>query len=99
MRKRIGVRTEEAAFDLAKVGAMSQAVARCDLHVHSVSSTDSGNYALRKARLGESHTAPERVYAACLRRGMSLVTISDHNTLDGVVRIAERPGVFLSEEV
>jgi predicted metal-dependent phosphoesterase TrpH len=78
---------------------VSQAAARCDLHLHSVASTDSGNYALRKARLGESYTAPERVHATCLRRGMSLVTISDHNTLEGVLRIADRPGVFLSEEV
>jgi glycosyltransferase involved in cell wall biosynthesis/predicted metal-dependent phosphoesterase TrpH len=78
---------------------MDGPVARCDLHVHSVASTDSGNYALRKARLGESYTAPERVWRVCLRRGMTLVTISDHNTLDGVLRIAERPGVFLSEEV
>ena len=30
---------------------------------------------------------------------MSLVTISDHNTLDGALRIADRPGAFLSVEV
>ena len=32
---------------------------RCDLHVHSARSTDSGNYALRRARLGESYTEPD----------------------------------------
>lgn len=73
--------------------------ARCDLHVHSVRSTDSGNYALRRARLGESYTAPERVYELCRARDMSFVTISDHNTLDGALRIADRPGTFLSVEV
>jgi glycosyltransferase involved in cell wall biosynthesis len=72
---------------------------RCDLHVHSRYSTDSGNYALRRARLGESFTEPGRVYETCLARGMSLVTITDHNTLEGVLRIAERPGTFLSVEV
>jgi len=72
---------------------------RCDLHVHSLYSTDSGNYALRRARLGESYTAPERVYDTCMRRGMSIVTISDHNTLEGGLRIADRPNTFLSEEV
>jgi glycosyltransferase involved in cell wall biosynthesis len=72
---------------------------RCDLHVHSVHSTDSGNYALRRARLGESYTEPGRLYEICRRRGMSLVTISDHNTLEGAVRIADRPGTFLSVEV
>ena len=35
---------------------------RCDLHVHSRFSTDSGNFALRRARLGESYTDPLRVY-------------------------------------
>jgi len=72
---------------------------RCDLHVHSVYSTDSGNYALRKARLGESYTPPERVYRTCRSRGMSLVTISDHNTVEGALRIAHEPGAFLSVEV
>ncbi len=74
-------------------------MASCDLHVHTVYSTDSGNFALRRARLGESFTAPERVYQTCLARGMSFVTISDHNTLDGALRIADRPGTFLSVEV
>src|SRR5262245_40634076 len=72
---------------------------RCDLHVHSRFSTDSGNYALRRAGLGESFTEPQRVYDVCRARGMGLVTISDHNTLAGVLRIADLPGVFLSEEV
>ena len=43
-------------------GATCEVVSRCDLHVHSIYSTDSGNYALRRARLGESYTEPERVY-------------------------------------
>jgi hypothetical protein len=43
------------------------------------------------ARLGESYTEPERVYDTCMRRGMSLVTISDHDTLEGALRIADRP--------
>ncbi len=78
---------------------MSGAPSRCDLHVHSVFSTDSGNYALRRARLGESYTEPGRVYEACRRRGMTLVTISDHNTVEGALRIAHLPDTFLSVEV
>ena len=74
-------------------------MSRCDLHVHSIHSTDSGNYALRRARLGESYTSPERVYRTCRARGMSLVTISDHNTVEGALRIAHQPGAFLSVEV
>jgi glycosyltransferase involved in cell wall biosynthesis/predicted metal-dependent phosphoesterase TrpH len=72
---------------------------RCDLHVHSRYSTDSGNFALRRARLGESYTDPERVYRVCKQRGMRFVTISDHNTLDGALRIAHLDDTFLSVEV
>ncbi|HVS86315.1 MAG TPA: glycosyltransferase, partial [Gaiellaceae bacterium] len=72
---------------------------RCDLHVHSIHSTDSGNYALRRAQLGESYTPPERVYRTCRARGMTLVTISDHNTVEGALRIAHLPDTFLSVEV
>src|SRR5215475_3075756 len=72
---------------------------RCDLHVHSRFSTDSGNFALRRARLGESYTEPERVYRVCKQRGMRFVTISDHNTVDGALRIAHLDNTFLSEEV
>jgi glycosyltransferase involved in cell wall biosynthesis len=72
---------------------------RCDLHVHSRFSTDSGNYALRRARLGESFTDPERVYRVARARGMDLVTISDHNTVEGALRIAHLDGTFVSVEV
>src|SRR5919197_131482 len=73
--------------------------ARCDLHVHSRFSTDTGNFALRRARLGESYTDPQRVYRICRSRGMRFVTISDHNTLEGALRIAHLPDTFLSLEV
>jgi glycosyltransferase involved in cell wall biosynthesis/predicted metal-dependent phosphoesterase TrpH len=74
-------------------------VSRCDLHVHSIYSTDSGNYALRRARLGESYTQPDRVYRVCKARGMTHVTISDHNTVEGGLKIAHEPDAFLSVEV
>src|SRR5260370_10206422 len=78
---------------------MEHKAARCDLHVHSRFSTDSGNYALRRARLGESYTDPERVYRVCKQRGMRFVTLSDHHTVDGGLRIAHLPDTFLSVEV
>jgi len=53
---------------------------RCDLHVHSRFSTDSGNYALRRARLGESYTDPERVYRVARQRGMRFVTFETETT-------------------
>jgi predicted metal-dependent phosphoesterase TrpH len=84
---------------LAQTPVVHEQHSRCDLHVHSRYSTDSGNFALRRARLGESYTDPERVYRICKRRGMRFVTISDHNTLEGALRIAHLPDTFLSVEV
>ena len=78
---------------------MRPADARCDLHVHSRFSTDSGNFALRRARLGESFTEPERLYRVARARGMDFVTISDHNTVEGGLRIAHLESTFLSVEV
>src|SRR5262249_18482684 len=78
---------------------MDATTGRCDLHVHSIHSSDTANFALRRSRLGESYTTTEPIYETCLRRGMTLVTISDHNTLEGALRIADRPNTFLSEEV
>lgn len=72
---------------------------RCDLHVHSRYSTDSGNFALRRARLGESYTDPLRVYRSARAQGMRFVTLTDHNTIDGALRIAHLPDTFLSVEV
>jgi glycosyltransferase involved in cell wall biosynthesis/predicted metal-dependent phosphoesterase TrpH len=78
---------------------MATESSRCDLHVHSRYSTDSGNFALRRAQLGESYTYPERIYRVSRDRGMRFVTISDHNTLEGALRIAHNPDTFLSVEV
>jgi glycosyltransferase involved in cell wall biosynthesis len=73
--------------------------ARCDLHVHTRFSTETGNYALRRSSLGESYSTVEHVYETCRRRGMTFVTISDHDTIEGALRIADRPGAFVSEEI
>ncbi len=39
------------------------------------------------------------MYELAKRRGMDFVTITDHNTIAGVEQIADRPDVFLSEEL
>jgi glycosyltransferase involved in cell wall biosynthesis/predicted metal-dependent phosphoesterase TrpH len=72
---------------------------RVDLHLHSRASTDTGSWFLRQAALPESYTSPTAAYAAAKRRGMDFVTISDHNTLDGVLEIAHHRDVFMSVEV
>jgi hypothetical protein len=44
-------------------------------------------------------TPPQELYALAKRRGMDFVTITDRDTIDGVMQIADRPDVFLSVEL
>jgi predicted metal-dependent phosphoesterase TrpH len=54
---------------------------RADLHVHSCYSTVSGN--LRFLRSRDCYSSPLDVYRTAKRRGMDVVTITDHDAIDG----------------
>jgi glycosyltransferase involved in cell wall biosynthesis/predicted metal-dependent phosphoesterase TrpH len=69
------------------------------MHCHSTASQESRLGVQRALGLPECATPPEEVYELAKRRGMDFVTITDHDTIDGVLRIAERPDVFVSEEL
>jgi predicted metal-dependent phosphoesterase TrpH len=47
----------------------------------------------------ESYNDPEEVYETLKRRGMQLVTVTDHDSIDAVERLRRHPDFFLSEEV
>ncbi|MCK5785503.1 MAG: glycosyltransferase [Candidatus Sabulitectum sp.] len=72
---------------------------KCDLHVHSSASRQSARWILRSLKAPESFTPPELIYQQAIKRGMDLVTLTDVNTIEGVLEIKDLPGVFLSEEV
>ena len=72
---------------------------RADLHCHSTASEFSKLGVQRALGLPECATPPEEVYELAKRRGMDFVTITDHDTIDGVLEIADRPDVFISEEL
>jgi glycosyltransferase involved in cell wall biosynthesis/predicted metal-dependent phosphoesterase TrpH len=74
-------------------------VSRVDMHCHSTASQISKLGVQRAAGLPECATPPEEVYALAKRRGMDFVTITDHDTIDGALQIADRPDVFVSEEL
>jgi glycosyltransferase involved in cell wall biosynthesis/predicted metal-dependent phosphoesterase TrpH len=74
-------------------------VARADTHCHSSASEISRLGVQRAVGLPECATPPEEVYELAKRRGMDFVTITDHDTIDGVLQIAEQPDVFISEEL
>ncbi|HEX2702494.1 MAG TPA: glycosyltransferase [Solirubrobacteraceae bacterium] len=73
--------------------------ARVDLHCHSTASAVSRLRVQRALGLPECATPPDEVYQLAKQRGMDFVTITDHDTIDGVLEIADRDDVFVSEEL
>ncbi len=72
---------------------------RIDLHVHSKHSKRPSQWILKKIDCPESFTEPLQLYDIAKRRGMTHVTITDHNSIGGAMEIAHLPGTFISEEV
>ena len=74
---------------------------RADLHVHTCHSRYNDNIAFLGAR--DCYSRPEAVYATAKARGMDLVAITDHDTIDGALALLERmphaPDVIVGEEV
>ncbi len=78
---------------------MTSPISRADLHCHSTASQISKLGVQRALGLPECATPPHDVLELAERRGMDFVTITDHDTIDGVLTIADDPRVFVSEEL
>ena len=76
-------------------------VLRADMHVHTCFSRHNDNIPLLGAR--DCYSRPEAVYAAAKARGMDLVAITDHDTIDGALALVERMpdarDIIVGEEV
>jgi glycosyltransferase involved in cell wall biosynthesis len=75
-------------------------MARVDLHVHSCFSEHPSEWFLKRIGARESYTPIEDVYRQAKSRGMSFVTLTDHNTIDGALQLksAHPEDVFISVE-
>ena len=71
---------------------------KCDFHVHSLHSGMCTVPGLKRI-CRESYNQPQAVYDTLKRRGMDLVTVTDHDSIDAVEDLRHHPDVFLSEEV
>ena len=71
---------------------------RCDLHLHSTASGMCDTPGLTRV-CKESYNQPAAVYDCCKQRGMSIVTLTDHNSIEGAEALRKHPDFFLSEEV
>jgi len=78
---------------------MTEIVSRADLHVHSSFSKRPSEWILRKIGCAESYTDTKALYESAREKGMTLFTITDHNTIEGCLEIADFNNVFISEEI
>lgn len=74
-------------------------MSRCDLHVHSRYSERSQEWLFRRFDLPDSYSDPEDLHRELRSRGMDFVTITDHDTIEGSLRLAEHADSFVSEQV
>ena len=72
---------------------------RIDFHVHSKFSKRPSQWFLQKLGSAESFSEPLQIYNIAKQKGMSFVTISDHNSIEGALEISHLPDTFISEEV
>lgn len=72
---------------------------RVDLHCHSSASAIAKLGVQRALALPECATPPWEVYELAKRRGMDFVTITDHDSIAGVLELAAQPDVFVAEEL
>jgi glycosyltransferase involved in cell wall biosynthesis len=72
---------------------------RVDLHCHSLASNRPSDAVLRALKCPESYSEPAAVYAQAKARGMKFVTITDHDSVEGVKSIAQRADVIWGEEL
>ncbi len=71
---------------------------RCDLHVHSIASGMFTAPVLNRF-CRESYNDPAEVYERLKRLGMSIVTLTDHDSIEAAEVLRRHPDFFLSEEV
>ena len=71
---------------------------KLDGHVHTYFSGNTTIYPVHRI-LKESYNTPEGLYRCAKARGMDLVTITDHDSIDGALTIAHRRDVIIGCEV
>ena len=71
---------------------------RLDTHVHTFHSGAASVFPFNHF-MRESYNTPESVYATARRRGMDLVTVTDHDEISGALALGDRPDVIVGCEV
>lgn len=74
---------------------------RIDFHLHSFASNVTDYYAINTFAIPESYSDPHELHRVLKANGMSLVTLTDHNSIDGALELLAKghADVFLSAEM
>jgi glycosyltransferase involved in cell wall biosynthesis len=74
---------------------------RVDLHLHSYASNVTTYYAANVFSIPESYSDPLKLYQQLKARGMSIVTLTDHNSIDGAKVLLDKGyrDIFYSAEL
>lgn len=86
--------SESAAFQ-----GLANGTARIDLHCHSRFSAMTDEWMARMLGVQESYTDPETTYRAAKARGMTHVTLTDRDTIQGALRLSGYSDFVIGEEV
>src|SRR5262252_6432170 len=80
---------------------MSKAIGKIDFHLHSYASNVTDYYAANAFAIPESHSDPLALHPLLKQREMTLVTLTDHNSIDGALEMLDAglPDVFISAEM
>src|SRR5499426_4292527 len=80
---------------------MSNATGKIDFHLHSHASNVTEYYAANAFAIPESHSDPLALYPLLKQRGMTLITLTDHNSIDGALEMLDAglADVFISAEM
>ncbi len=72
---------------------------KIDLHCHSWASNRPALWLMQRLGCPESFTPPEQVRETAMQRGMDFITITDHNTIDGVNEVEQYDNVIVGNEI
>ncbi len=64
-------------------------MAKADLHLHSKYSNHPSEWFLQRLGASESYTEPEYIYKTSIEKGMTFVTVTDHNKIDASLSLKE----------
>jgi glycosyltransferase involved in cell wall biosynthesis len=74
-------------------------MSKCDLHIHSRYSARSEEWLFRRFDFPDSYSDPGQLHAQLFAAGMDYVTLTDHDTIEGCLRISDLDNSFISEQV